>query len=310
MGLMRMGHGVLLGLIFSSVVACGEEPGRRVLVDGTPVVMQDEEIRERIRSGGLAETSLLWTSGSWQRLDAVPELARMLAEERSRAARTAPPTVDAGPSAPRVVRVRMEYVAEGFPLGLSTLNGRGASLADAPDAAYRVLPPRQADRLFGAFYFGEQMYLAVLEAAAGGKPARLYLDLDGDGDLTDDPGPFSPEGDAAIPAFYTIRLPSSSPGMPGAAYRLWWFPSNMGGTAFYAACHQAGRFPYGELPMVLFDANADGDYANDPLLIDWNQDGRAAPTEAYLKGEPIPVGEGQIRCLEIAKDGSEVTFGL
>lgn len=290
-------------------LACGTEPQVRVLVDGAPVLMTHEAVRQEIRTGALSDSSQVWHEGSWRRADAVPWLRDELRSFLANRARQGSPPEESLPQAPRLLRVRMEYVPEGFPLGLSTLNGRGASLAEAPDAAYRVLPPRQADRTFGAFYLGEKTHLAVLESASGGKPARLYLDLDADGDLTDDPGPFSPEGDASIPAFYTIRLPSSS-GTPGAPYRLWWFPSNMGGTAFYAACHQAGRFPYGDLPMILFDANADGDYANDPLYIDWNQDGRAAPTEAYLAGEPIPVGTGFVRCTFIARGGEEVAFAM
>ncbi len=279
-----------------------------MLVGGQPQTITESDLVERLRTGALTETTQVWRDGDWRLLRDVPELSALL-----RAAEPAPEpiaaVVDPGPATPQAVRVPMAYVPEGFPLGLSTQNGRGASLAELPDEEYRVLPARTGERMFGSLWFGEKTLLCVLNLGGKNTPAQLYLDRNGDGDLTNDPGPFSPEGEGSIPAHYTIELPwADEKGAEATKYRMWWYPSNMGGTAFYAACHRSGRFPYGDVPMVLFDANADGDYANDALYIDWNRDGTAAPTEAYLMGEPIPVGSGHVRCVTISHGGSEVAF--
>lgn len=60
--------------------------------------------------------------------------------------------------------------------------------------------------------------------------------------------------------------------------------------------------------MVLFDANADGDYANDPLVIDVNGDGKAGETERVTVGKQIRIEQRDVILRAIAASGRSVTL--
>jgi hypothetical protein len=86
----------------------------------------------------------------------------------------------------------------------------------------------------------------------------------------------------------------------------------MGGARFYAACHTAGELAVQESAkryrLVLFDVNADGDYANDPLLVDLNGDGQAQDSERLAPGQTLGIDGLELRLKAIARSGRHVVF--
>ena len=77
-----------------------------------------------------------------------------------------------------------------------------------------------------------------------------------------------------VPNHYTLALPYKQE-KTGVSYRMWMFRSGMGGVRFYSQCYWRGQLDIdGEkYTWVLFDGNADGDYSNDPAVIDIDKDG-------------------------------------
>lgn len=207
--------------------------------------------------------------------------------------------------------VALTYVAEGFPMGLSTSQGFALHLFDTPSASqgFQKLPPDTgAPRHYDEFRIAGATFRVVTEET---DPPRFYLDANRNGDLTDDPGPFVGERRALLPNFYTLKIPYPKENL-SADYRLWIFPSRMGGTRFYAACHTSGELALPEsgkgYRVVLFDANADGDYSNDPLVVDVNGDGRAQDGEKLTPGKTLRLDGGEVRLKAIAPSGRTATF--
>ena len=95
-----------------------------------------------------------------------------------------------------------------------------------------------------------------------------------------------------------------------APYRLWLFGSNMGGVRFYPACHWYGTLTVKGAPyrMVAFDGNSDGDYSNDPLVVDANGNGKAEDEEKLLPGGSITIEGEQVQLVSISRSGLTVRF--
>ena len=207
--------------------------------------------------------------------------------------------------------VGMTYVGEGFPMGLSTSEGFGLHLFDTPSAAqgFKKMPPETgARRHYDEFKIAGAIFRVITEAS---NPPRFYVDANHNGDMTDDPGPFVGERPGLMPNFYTLQLPYPKEKL-SAEYRVWIFPSRMGGTRFYAACHTVGQLV---LPgsakryrIVLFDANADGDYSNDPLIVDVNADDRAQDSEKLTPGRSLRLDGVEVTLKAIAPSGRTVVF--
>lgn len=198
----------------------------------------------------------------------------------------------------------LEYSPEGFPLGLATSEGRALHLFDtpSPDQGFKRMPPESgAKRYYGEFVIAGRTYLVVAE---GTSPPRIYFDGNRNGDLTDDPGPFVGEGPAVVPNHYTFELPYDRE-EDLTPYRMWMFMSRMGGVRHYSACHWHGLLNIKEnaRKVVLFDANADGDYSNDPAVIDANNDGKAGIDERLTPGATISVGGTTVKLTAIAPSG-------
>jgi hypothetical protein len=206
------------------------------------------------------------------------------------------------------MQIPMTYVPEGFPLGLSATQGFALHLFDTPSEIghkFKKLPPNtQAARYYDTFDIAGAEYHVLTEESA---PPRMYFDANDNGDLTDDGEPAEAERyGEAVPNFYTIPLPPPDGGEP-ALYRFWIFPSNQGGTRFYAACHTAGQLKLAQsYRMVLFDANANGDWSDDPLVIDANGNGAAEENEKLIPGKSLTIEQHKVRLKSIAPDGRSV----
>jgi hypothetical protein len=207
--------------------------------------------------------------------------------------------------------VPMTYVGDGFPMGLSTSQGSGLHLFETPSSTqgFTKLPPDTgARRYYDQLTIARATFRVLTEET---EPPRLYLDANHNGDMTDDPGPFAGERPGVVPNFYTLSLPYPKEGL-SAEYRLWIFPSNMGGARFYAACHTVGELaPPGSgkrYRLVLFDGSADGDYSNDPLIVDVNGDGQAQESERLTPGRTLELDGVTLRLRAIAASGRTVVF--
>lgn len=200
--------------------------------------------------------------------------------------------------------IDLEFSDQGFPMGLSVSEGFAFHLFDNPDAnqGFKVFPPESgAKRHYDQFSIAGATYLVMTEES---DPPKLYLDANRNGDLTDDLGPFLGERPELVPNHFTIMIPAKD-SESGVPYRLWLFPSRMGGIRFYPKCHWQGQLELNgkSYKLVLFDSNADGDYSNDPLVIDIDDDGKAAETEKLKPGQSCSIDGTVVKLISIAPSG-------
>jgi hypothetical protein len=202
--------------------------------------------------------------------------------------------------------IAMQYVDEQPALGLTTSQGFAMHMFETPSKSQgfgRLPPATGAKRYYDELGIGGREYRVVTEATT---PPRIWLDANDNGDMTDDPGPFPGESPQVVPNHYTLRLPFAGAAEP-VPYRLWLFASRTGGTRYYAKCHMLGRLELGKTwSLVLFDASADGTYANDPLVVDLDGDGRVADSERFRPDQSFRLGDTQVTLLSIAPGGTSI----
>lgn len=202
-----------------------------------------------------------------------------------------------------------QFSAEGFPFGLSVSQGFAVHLFETPseNQGFKKLPPESGvKRYYDEFSIAGTTYLVISEES---NPPTLYWDANQNGDLTDDPGPFPGEQPGLVPNHFTVMLPAKN-SESGVPYRMWLFPSRMGGVRFYPQCHWHAELKLSgnNYKMVLFDANADGDYSNDSLAIDLDNDGNASSSELVKPGETINIDGIPVKLLSIAPSGRWAEF--
>lgn len=235
---------------------------------------------------------------------------------RSDSGKPAAPAAVSGPGArssdsPDATAIELTPAPEGFPLGLGTSEGFALHLFDTPSASqgFKKFPPESGSkRHYDEFTLAGQAHLVITEESS---PPRLYFDENRNGDLTDDRPPAEGEKPGLIPNHYSIHIlyPEEKVVAP---YRLWLFGSNMGGVRFYPACHWQGTVtvkgvPY---PVVAFDGNSDGDYSNDPVVVDVNRDGKAGEDEKLTPGKGIDIEGEQVRLISVSRSGLTVRFRM
>ncbi len=200
--------------------------------------------------------------------------------------------------------MELQYSPKGFPMGLSVSQGFALHLFEtpSPNQGFKKMPPQTgAKRYYDEFTIAGQTFLVISEVS---HPPRIYLDANRNGDLSDDPGPFAGEGPNIVPNHYTLYLPYKQE-KTGIPYRIWMFLSGMGGIRFYPQCHWSGHLDVNgeKYTSVLFDANADGDYSNDPAVIDIDKDGRASAHEKIKPGQSLSINGTELKLLSIAPSG-------
>jgi hypothetical protein len=200
--------------------------------------------------------------------------------------------------------IDFEFSEKGFPLGLSVSQGSGLHLFDTPsaDQGFKKFPPESgAKRHYDQFSIAGATFLVITEES---EPPKFYFDGNRNKDLTDDPGPFLGEQPGLVPNHFTILLRATGT-TSGVPYRMWLFPSRMGGVRFYPQCHWYAELELHEKKynMVLFDSNADGNYANNSLAVDVDNDGKAGEAELMKPGETILVDGIPVKLLAIAPSG-------
>lgn len=200
--------------------------------------------------------------------------------------------------------IELGYVSEGFPMGLSVSQGFALNLFDTPGSGQKFgeLPPESGGkRYFDEFKLAGFAHLVVTDE---GPPLTMHFDGNRNGDLTDDRGPFVAEKGTFLPNNLSLQIRYDREKVV-APYRIWLFGSTMGGVRFYPVCHWRGTLAVNgqSYAMVAFDGNADGDYSNDPLVIDLDGDGKASEGESLTPGQTVTVGETVVKLLGVSPSG-------
>lgn len=207
--------------------------------------------------------------------------------------------------------IELEPSPDGFPLGLGTSQGFALQLFDTPgpDQGFKKFPPESGSkRHYDQFTLAGKVHLVITEEST---PPRFYFDENRNGDLTDDRPPAVGEGPALVPNHYSIHVLYEDEKVV-APYRLWLFGSNMGGVRFYPKCHWHGSLTVNGKPykVVAFDGNADGDYSNDPVVIDANGNDKAEDEEQLIPGKSITIDGQQVTFISISRSGLTVRFKI
>lgn len=237
-------------------------------------------------------------------------LAAMLAI--SACSKSSPPgTASGGEKERQGIALELEPCPEGFPLGLSVSEGFAIHMFESPDPnlGFRKLPPETGfKRYYDQFTIAGKPHLLVTEESS---PPRLYFDENRNGDLTDDRAPIPGEGPAVVPNHYSIRIRYDDEKVV-APYRFWMFASNMGGVRFYPACHWRGSLTVNDkqFNLVAFDSDSDGDYSNNPLVIDVDGNGAADPGESLLPGRSIDLDGTTVTFVSISSSGLTVRIRM
>lgn len=200
---------------------------------------------------------------------------------------------------------------EGFPLGLGTSQGFAIHLFDTPGAnqGFKKFPPESGSkRHYDEFTLAGKVHLVITEES---NPPRLFFDENRNGDLTDDRPAAIGEGPALVPNHYSIQVLYEDENVV-APYRIWMFGSNMGGVRFYPKCHWHGTLTVNgtAYKIVAFDGNSDGDYSNDPVVIDVNNNDKAEDGEKLTPGKSIAIDGQQVTLVSISRSGLTARFKM
>ncbi len=207
--------------------------------------------------------------------------------------------------------IELQPSPEPFPLGLSVSQGSGLHLFDtpSPDQGFKKIPQESgAKRHYDEFTIAGKTHLVITEES---NPPKFWFDENRNGDLTDDRTPALGEKSELIPNTYSIHIRYDGEKVI-APYRFWLFGSNMGGVRFYPVCHWHGNLTVKEkqYKVVAFDANADGDYSNDPVVIDADGNGKAGDGESLTPGKSIAINGVQVTLASVSPSGLTVRFNM
>ena len=207
--------------------------------------------------------------------------------------------------------IELEPSPDGFPLGLAVSQGFALHLFDTPGAnqGFKKFPPDSGSkRHYDEFTLAGKVHLVITEES---NPPRLYFDENRNGDLTDDRPASSGEGPQLVPNHYSIQVLYDDEKVV-APYRLWLFGSNMGGVRVYPKCHWHGTLTVNGKPykIVAFDGNSDGDYSNDPVVIDANSNDKAEDEEKLTPGRSINIDGRQVTLVSVSRSGLTVRIRI
>ena len=205
--------------------------------------------------------------------------------------------------------IELQYVPEGFPFGMAVSQGSALQLFESPGGGqqFKQLPPETGGkRYYDEFTLAGRAHLVVTEE---GPPLRMHFDENRNGNLTDDRGPFIAENQTFLPNNLSIQIRHDDEKVI-VPYRMWLFTSNMGGVRFYPTCHWRGTLSLDgrDYPFIAFDGNADGDYSNDPIVLDQDGDGKAGGSETLRPGEAITLGSTTVKYIGISPSGLTARF--
>ena len=201
-------------------------------------------------------------------------------------------------------------ISESFrPIGFVVpARSRKLPLSSQPDRLYKRLPKFQGgEQRYGVIQLaGSQQYRFVLDTPDSG--FLLYLDMNRNGDLTDDGGPITNAGDGlfANKLVFSMAKVTGISGLQGD-YQLWMFTNDQGwadnSMRIYAMTQLAGevRLNGKRYKAYLADNHLlDADFTNDGMGIDIDGDGKIAAHEYMPPNGQITV-DGQRYSISITR---------
>ena len=169
------------------------------------------------------------------------------------------------------------------------------ALSSQPSALVKQLPLfRSNQQRYGEFVFQKGVtYPLVLDADLDGY--RLYIDLNRNGDLSDDGDPLDNSGAGVFAS--TLILPlevvSQNKALLGD-YELWVYTGNKerppASLSYYARTQLQGRvhLPHGAFDAFIADNRImDGDFTNDGISVDFNRNGKIELREEFISPNRI-----------------------
>jgi len=192
-------------------------------------------------------------------------------------------------------------------------------LKDEPPMKPKAEPKYAAAKVrYGAVTMGEpaSRFLVALDNPAAGKPA-LYVDRNGDGDLTNDgTGDWSRIDDRTAFARRVIDVPYATDKVP-SSLMFYWIKSRADSMFYYRGYSRQGEITLDgqKYRVLVLDDNSDGrfdDLAGGAWVIDLNQDGKleteADSAEYYRLTEPVNVHGKTWQVASLSADGREITL--
>lgn len=309
---------VQMGDSRASVVAVLGDP-KGSLTMGKREILSYERGDVTLVGGKVVEVNLLSDESFAKKRQSQPQLPQAADLDRKAGARgRAPiPNADVGPAKPVAAiqgdEVSLDWVGDGFSATLGYYRPIRVDLSTAKPARVTRMPEPVSNPLFGTISFGPRdatVDAVILLDEPENGPARLWIDSNGNGDLTDDPpiqwtahrsnsrnGPTTQwSGSAGLLATY-----GREPRMLGI--KLYRFDKNdpqrqplKNALFYYRDCGFRGSISLGgkAYAAALVDDNARGDFSAEAgvsLLIDLNNNGKFEHTgESFDVHKPFNIG--------------------
>ncbi|MEW5722067.1 MAG: DUF3592 domain-containing protein [Thermodesulfobacteriota bacterium] len=194
------------------------------------------------------------------------------------------------------VSLREDFVPADDPgLGAGHATNQLSSLP--PEGLEKEPPSEGEDRRYGRLVLGardNRDFLFILDRIETPHPV-LYLDLDQDGDLTDDGPPLENQSEGRFAAEIRIPFPRLVEGYGGAEdFRLWFYTDEAlwkRGLAWHSSrtiMKGRVRLDGGDRLAAVAEQEApDGDFTNDGLYVDLDGDGKLTPGLEYVGIEDL-----------------------
>lgn len=170
-------------------------------------------------------------------------------------------------------------------------------------------PPSGGNLLWGDVELAGRRYpFAVEPPASPNDSATLYVDRNGDGDLTnDDPERYAGTGERRSAARVKFDVPS-------IPYVAWLF-TNLGAPqpsfGVYALTHRRGKLalPGGPpIPVYVGDDHSDGTFRAERITVDWDQNGRVEKIDRLQVGDSCFLRGRVVRLMGYDARAGKVTF--
>ncbi|AIE84092.1 TlpA family protein disulfide reductase [Fimbriimonas ginsengisoli] len=219
---------------------------------------------------------------------------------------------------PGDVNVKFQPMADGAMRKIGYYMPQRLQLSFVRPAGIKKLPAGLTSPKYGTLAIGGKKVCLILDEPAG-KPARLFVDTNGDGDLTNDKAPEWKQqanklymGSMQVP----LMIGGSVRPVTLSAYRFDPAdrPQFKNTILYYRDYAVKGEMKLGSktYPVILSDETASGNFASTAkgartsLLIDRNADGRFMQEEMFDVSKPFNLDGTTYKVGKIATDGSSL----
>ncbi len=169
-----------------------------------------------------------------------------------------------------------------------------------PDADLKFPQFKGGSQRYGALRLGvmdDNRFFFAFDRIEEAHPV-LYIDLNKNGDLTDDGGPLTNQGTGRFAAAFSIGFEKLKPGLNfETPYDIWFFINDFlwekGHAAFYSRTRLKGQITVNDREYTAFIADGpdnDGDYTNNGLFLDLDGDGNIDREKEPLFTDALLIG--------------------